>query len=518
MKRIDLLTPVAFALMIGAWAWTRQDVRIPGRLEYYLVAGAVLIIVHLILRGGDVARAIGGRQMRYGSNTLVLTLALLGILGGLNYLAFRLHLRWDLTKSHRLSLSDQTRKVLHGLKDDIKIVYFARKDEMFRGQDQLRSYQALSPKISFEFVDPLTSPVKTQSYGVRGPFPTVILESGERRERISNDTEQDITNAIIKLTKGKRKTICFAKGEGERELDDVSEAGLSKVRAALVKATYDTKAVALLSEGRVPEECSVFVVGGPAKDLLPSAIDAIRTYAKGGGKLLVMLEPELQASFPNVTALLREWNIEAGKDVVLDPGTAKMLGTDPFTPVAVQYPYHAITKDFKVMTVFQTARTMRAGSATIDGVSAQNLAETSPSAWGETDLTLKPPVRPDAKDTTGPLSLAACSTMRIPDTTLPNPPAGETKRDKEARLVAFGDVDFASNQFLEVLGNQDFLLNSIAWLGEDTDMISIRPPDPANNRMFLTQAQQQYVLVFSLVVLPGVFLVAGIWAWWRRRG
>ena len=84
-------------------------------------------------------------------------------------------------------------------------------------------------------------------------------------------------------------------------------------------------------------------------------------------------------------------------------------------------------------------------------------------------------------------------------------------------MVVFGDSDFASNALLGFQGNQDFFLNTVAWLAEDADLISIRPREPEDQRLFLTVAQQQNVLLFSLVLLPGLFVVAGIRSWWLRR-
>jgi ABC-type uncharacterized transport system involved in gliding motility auxiliary subunit len=83
--------------------------------------------------------------------------------------------------------------------------------------------------------------------------------------------------------------------------------------------------------------------------------------------------------------------------------------------------------------------------------------------------------------------------------------------------VAIGDVDFASNALLGFQGNQDFFLNVVSWLAEDADMISIRPKEPENQAMFLSRQTQQNVAWAALVVLPGLFVVAGIVSWWRRR-
>ena len=135
--------------------------------------------------------------------------------------------RFDLTKDQRYSLSDQTHKVLAGLKDDVKITYFQRSRDMARGQDRLKEYQALSPRLKAEFVDPVQSPAKAQAYDVRGPWPILVVEKGDKRERISNDGEQDITNALIKITREGKKTVCLLEGEGERSGEDSGERGFS---------------------------------------------------------------------------------------------------------------------------------------------------------------------------------------------------------------------------------------------------------------------------------------------------
>ena len=99
---------------------------------------------------------------------------------------------------------------------------------------------------------------------------------------------------------------------------------------------------------------------------------------------------------------------------------------------------------------------------------------------------MKGPIKFDeGKDRKGPISLAAVATVRGPEpaptpSPAPGAPASEPAKAPEGRVVAVGDVDFASNQFLGFQGNQDFFLNTIAWLVEDADLISIRPKEPEN--------------------------------------
>ena len=128
LKRlVDFLAPLGFILAVAAVAWSRISPfgkALPGELRYYLLAALALVLAHLVLRFEDVMRLVGRRQLKYGGNTLVLVLAVLGILAGVNYVVARNTKRFDLTKDQRYSLSDQTRKVVSGLQQDVKITYF----------------------------------------------------------------------------------------------------------------------------------------------------------------------------------------------------------------------------------------------------------------------------------------------------------------------------------------------------------------------------------------------------------
>jgi ABC-type uncharacterized transport system involved in gliding motility auxiliary subunit len=525
MKRlIDVLAPLGLLVIVAARAWSiAGKTPLPGQERYYLIAGTFLIVAHLILRFDSLVNMIGKRQLRYGGNAVVFSLVVLAIVIAINWLVSRNTKRWDLTKNQRYSLSDQTKKVLQGLKEDVSITYFQRGTALAAGQDRLKDYQSASPHIKVSFVDPVQNPAKATAMDAKGPWPILILERASARERITNDSEQDITNGLIKVTRDKKKTVCFVEGEGERDIEQSGDQGLSGAKAALGKSQYETKKVLLLREKNVPAECTVLVVSGPEKDLLPDAIDAIRRYVKDGGKAFVMVDPELKESYPNLVALLKEWNLELAKDIVVDvSGMGQLFGAGEFTPIVAQYPYHEITKDFRLMTLFHMARSVTAGKASLPNVTAQNLLETSPRSWAETDLSLKGDIKYDeGKDRMGPISIGAVATIRSDapaPTPSPSPGADEAKQDKkEGRVVAIGDSDFATNQLLGFQGNQDFFLNSVAWLAQDADLISIRPKEPEDQRLFLSRTQQQFNFWFAVAVLPGLFIVMGVANWWRRR-
>ena len=536
-KLVDFLAPLGFLIAVAAVFVTRTAWadKLPGGLRPWLIAAAALVLVHLVLRFEDAVRVLGRRQLKYGGNTFVLGAAVLGILVFANYFVSRHTKRFDLTKDQRFSLSDQTKKVVGGLKDEIKLVYFQRSRDMARGQDRLNEYQTLSPKLKAEYVDPVQSPAKAQAYDVRGPWPILVVEKGDRRERVTNDGEQDITNALIKITRESKKTVCLLEGEGERSSEDSGERGFSGAKSSLTKALYEVKSVFLLREKTVPKDCTILIVGGPEKDLLPETTAAIQDFVKGGGKALVMVEAELKEHYPNLVALLKNWNIEAGNDVVVDvSGMGQLFGFSELAPLAIDYPFHAITKDFRLPTLYGGARSVEAGKGSVPGVSASDLVKTSAQSWAESDLSLKGSIKFDegSKDRKGPIALAAVATVTgaLPSpspspspaaspspSASPSPAAEEAPKAPESRVVAVGDADFASNSLLGFQGNQDFFLNTVAWLAEDADLISIRPKEPENQALFLSRSTQQNVAWTALLLIPGFFVVAGIVSWWRRR-
>ena len=529
MRRlIDFLSPAGLLLAFAALALSRSQRGLPGGLQPYLIAAGVLVLAHIVLRWEDVASVLSGRSARYGTNTAVAVLVVLGILGGINWFAARYPKRLDLTKGQRYSLSDQTKKIVSGLKDEVKITYFQRERDFARGQERLKDYEALSGKLKVELVDPVKQPGKAQAYDARGPWPILVVERGQTREKLTNDSEQDITNALIKVTRDTKKTVCFEEGEGERDLDATGERGFTGAKSALTKSQYETKKVLLLKEKSVPADCTVFVVASPEKDLLPESISVLRDFVKGGGKLFVLSGAPLKAVTPGLEALLKEWNLELGKDVVVDiSATGQLAGASEFAPAVISYPFHEITKDFtkdlRFVTAFPLARSVQAGTATVEGVTAQNLLETDRNSWAETDLALKGGAAYDeGKDRKGPISLGAVATVRgkAPAPT-PSPSPGkegeEPPKAPEGRVVAIGSVDFAANASLAFLGNQDLFLNVVAWLAQDADLISIRGKEPDDQKMILSLAQKQNVGWVALVVLPGLFVVLGVMTWWKRR-
>jgi ABC-type uncharacterized transport system involved in gliding motility auxiliary subunit len=84
-------------------------------------------------------------------------------------------------------------------------------------------------------------------------------------------------------------------------------------------------------------------------------------------------------------------------------------------------------------------------------------------------------------------------------------------------VAVYGDSDFAGNSGINIQGNRDLFLNTIGWLSQQENLISIRPKDPQDRRLTMTAAQQTNVQWLSLFIIPGLVFFTGFYSWWRRR-
>jgi ABC-type uncharacterized transport system involved in gliding motility auxiliary subunit len=289
--------------------------------------------------------------------------------------------------------------------------------------------------------------------------------------------------------------------------------------------------VVLAQAGAVPDDASVVIVAGPRTDFFATEIDALKKYLGKSGKLLLELDPPEKPDSPpltNLIALAHEWGMDVGTDIVVDvSGMGRLLGTDASVPVAATYPSHPITQRFNFITAYPLARSVVPVAGGVDGHIAQPFIETSPKSWAEADikaLLTTGTVSFDASkgDKQGPITIAAATSAASPAADASKPgdaskPADAAAPKPESRVAVIGDSDFAGNATLGIQGNRDLFLNTVGWLSQQENLISIRPKETDDRRITLTSAQQANLTWLVLLVIPGFIFSTGVYTWWRRR-
>jgi ABC-type uncharacterized transport system involved in gliding motility auxiliary subunit len=473
-----------------------------------LIAGGVLIVAGIVLGFRTILGYFSKRSSQLGTNTIVLSLGVIVILGVVNFFGFRHPKRWDVTTEKLYSLSDQTRKIVGGLQKDVTIIRFSKEPRQ-QIDDLMAEYRALSPHFKFQTVDPQQRPEVAKQYGATH-VDEVIVASGTRTERIEPTSfrgdlsEEDITSAILKVTRDQLKMVCFTTDHGEKSLSDTGAEGFSSVDAQLKKESYILKTVSLLSEKSVPPDCNVLVIAGPTQAFFPPESDAVKKYLDDGGKVLILVDPEKD---PKLDSLFQEWNVNVGKNLIVDAsGLGSYFGTGPIFPIVTDYGTSPITKGFeRTATMFPLARTVSTADKNKTDPEMTDLLKTSPRSF--TIPGLKPgqkEIRYDPKeDTMGPLSVGVSAIRK--------------SGDKPERLVVIGNSGFASNQWISQQRNGDLFFNAINWLSQDENLISIRPKAPTNRRIILTVGQKSALTWLDLIFLPAFVIFSGVYIWWKRR-
>jgi ABC-type uncharacterized transport system involved in gliding motility auxiliary subunit len=500
----------AAALIGGYWRHTVQgEMLLLSKI--FIIGGAVLLCAGIVLGIGGIIRFFSRRGSQLGTNSLILIAAVLAILVVLNYLGDQHHKRFDLTTEKLYTLSDQTKKIVGGLKQDLDVVEFSKETDS-RLRDTMSEYRNLNSHFHFKSVDPQEKPEVAREYGAQH-MGDVIISYASRKQPIESTggelSEQDITGAILKVTTEKVKTICFVAGHGEKALTDSQPGGYSRADKALTGEQYKTETVNLVSSTSVPAECTVLVIAGPTQAYFPQEVDEISKYLSADGKALIEIDPlsEPKHVDPNLDSVLSAWNIAAGNNIVIDAtGAGRLFGTGPDYPIVIDYGDNPVTKSLQgTMTLFPEARTISQADKAKSDPEIMDILKTSDRSFtipkldaGTREIAFDPKT-----DTRGPLTLGVAAN-RVNGTT-------------NARLVVIGDSDYASNGAISAVGNADLFLNAINWLAQDEQLISIRPKSTASRSVTLTEAQWAVLKWVNVIFLPGIVILTGIVIWFKRR-
>ncbi len=447
-----------------------------------------------------------GRQMRYGSNMLVLSIAIIGILIVVNILIFRTGIRWDLTTDRENTLTSDTTQLLEQLEKPVHAqAFFTSRTPTDTVQILLEAYQAESQgKFSYEFIDPEQNIVAAESARITRDG-TIVLQLDERQEKVNAVSEEELSSAIMRLLNPGTRVVYFLTGHGEYDPDATEQNAYSFTRQALESKNYTIKKINLLAETVIPDDAVLLIIAGPQKPLIESEIAAIRAYQEKGGTLVLLAEPVPSMQLEGEPDLLMNyaqdfWQIELSNDLILD-----LSSSSPLLAVANEYRDHPITQKMNnTAVVLPGARSLIEPPAAPAGKTYTALALTSANAWGETNfetLETSPAFEQDS-DLPGPLELAI---------------AAEDENTK-ARFVVVGDSDFASDSYYRNLGNSNFIENIVDWAARQDNLISISPR-PRTERVLLPPNQLLIALslVVSVFLLPGLVVIAGLLVLFSRK-
>src|SRR4029434_3230483 len=226
---------------------------------YLAWGGLVAVLLYTLGQWREITAVFSRRQARYGPLAATSVVVVLGILVAINYIGSRQKKRWDLTANKQFALSEQSRNVLAKLDAPLEVKVFAQEQDFPRYQDRLKEYTYSSKQVATEYIDPDKKPTVAKQNQIQ-QYGTLVFNYKGRSERVTSDSEQDITNGIIKVVTGQQKKVYFTQGHGERDTAAFEPNGYNAIAGALGRENYTLDKVVLAQSGAVPDDATVVIV------------------------------------------------------------------------------------------------------------------------------------------------------------------------------------------------------------------------------------------------------------------
>ena len=457
-------------------------------------------------------------HLQYRIQHLIFITLLLACIGFAGWMSNEYNQRSDWTAGKRHSLSNDTLLLLKELSFSINLRSYQADDPALNKAviEILNRYQQNKSNFSFELINPDIFIEQAKADNIKRYGQTVIEYNGQF-EQIDVLSEENITNALIRLHRSKKPELLFLNQHGERSPNDTSPVGYSELTSKLISKGFKISEINLL-QNVLPINNSVLILGSINKKLLENEQKKILQYINDGGQVLWLQDPALDDSQLSLAAAL---NINFIDGVVVDNNQEvnRMLQlSHPAIIPILEYKRHPITEKMKSFTLFTTATAISSNPDNNNENSSENqntkhnwitsdLLITSDSSWSETDNFVLGVEFNKERDLFGPLSIGIAQQRQI---------KSDTELSSQ-RIVIIGDTDFIANNKLGNGANLEFILNTFNWLTKSDKLISISPKNAPDLKLNLSAPLAAVLGLLFLIVLPVFFFITGAVIWFKRH-
>lgn len=469
------------------------------------------------------------KWLKNTAKTTVLIAILIALFIGINYGVQKLDLKdIDVTKDKINSISDQTKELVKSVEKEVKIYFFGI-DEEGTPVKLVKQYQQENDKISYEVVEAGTRQDLENKYGITEDASVIIIEVGDSTKILTpNDlytydyttyeeidlTEQKITNTIMMLTSGKNPKVYFLTGHNEYSIEN----HMTILSAYIKNEVNEIETLNLISEGSIPEDCSVLAIMTPDTDFNDMEVTRITEYINKGGKILWFTEPELnEEKRPNVQKILDLYGVSIGEGIVKETEEEKLVSGSTNFVIPSMNSSNKVTEEISkagAVILFNPGKLNFVDDEKLDelGVEVDNLLTTSDKAFFRKDLSIKS-TNATEEEESGSFIIASQINKKINDDTT----SAMIICASNLFITDYNNIPIG-NQNVALVGlynNKDIVLNSIAVLSEREDAITIRKN--TNVVTYTATESQDKIIKILIFTVPILIVIVGVIVSKRRK-
>ena len=439
----------------------------------------------------------------------------------------------DVTENKVYSLTDTSKKEIANIDKDVKMYAYGYTEDSSL-VDLLKQYSRENENISYEILTEESNKGKVEEYGLSENYPVVIVEVDDSSTMIDGQTEfysydyttgqevdlteQTITNTILNLTIKNKPKVYILTGHGE-----YTESQMGVLTTYLGNEAYEYETVNLLTESAIPEDCNVLLIMSPTSDLLENETNMILDYINNGGNIIYAKDTEENGkTYPNCQKILDYYGLEVVNGYLYETNSSSSVSEYPNIVMPEIYAYSDITSElysdggFLLFAYAQKVLKADEETATNLNVEYETLLTSSENSYYVTDVSANiSTVTSTAEQGSSDLAVLATKTIN---------PETEEAQQKKSKILVIGNGMFISDTVISVVSqypvsyignNKDFMLNSIAYLTDRTDTLTIRKE--MNTSTYAPTQQQDNVVKLIIFGVPILIIVIGIIVWNRRK-
>ena len=411
--------------------------------------------------------------------------------------------RSDWTAGKRNSLSEDTVKLLQQLDGQITIRTYQSDNPTTHQavKEILERYQTHTKNLTFKLVNPDLEIDLAKADGINS-YGQTIIKYNNRQESLDSLNEQNITNALIRLSRTSQPVITFIQGHNERNPDDAANTGYSTFKKQLMDKGLNIDSINLL-ETPLSTDIKTLVLAAPNHKLLAGEVEQIINYINQGGNFLWLQDP---GDLHNLEPLEKLLGIEFLNGILVDnnPSLRETLRIQhPAVIPIISYGQHKITEEMRYNTLFPISNAIDFNKESPWTITP--LLITLPGSWSETaGFTMDVEFEPKKGDIEGP---------HTPGLALER----NTDNNLSQRIVIIGDSDFLANTYIGAGANLALGLNILNWLNTDDTLIAIHPKSAPDLTIELNDSETAIIGLGFLVILPLLLSGTGVFIWQKRR-
>lgn len=436
---------------------------------------------------------------------------------GLNYVPER-YSSFDLTQNRLYALTEETKKFLADLSEDVTVYVLAEESAM---DNQLKRtldlMQERSDHIKVNYVSRVKNPNFYQNYTEEPLEEGSLIVEGEKRNKIVKlddiytyemdystysyqitgyDGEGQVVSAIAYVTTDDMPVLYAVGGHGELELED-------KFVNAIEKENVSCKQLMLYSVDEIPEDAQGVILNAPTGDYSEDDAKKVIDYLKKGGNALI-ISTMTEGEMTNFESILDFYGISEveGTIVELDRNFYYQNPYYLFPNVESSETTESLT-DSLVFAPFSMGLSY---DDTLEDTVYTPLLTTSSSAFSKTDITDTSDFSKGANDVDGPFVVSV-----------------EVEKSTEDGNVSHAFVVGGESLFTGLAddmapgNNVKLFSNMISNLVEHESSVVI-PVKSLSVPNLTFKAQTAYItVILCVIVFPLAALAAGLVIWLRRR-